>query len=157
MIKVNLYKQSTGYSCGPASLKMALSHFGITKSERALIKLTGAKAGLGCTPVDMVRAAKAVGLKARYIQTSSIEEMRQYLDDKHLLIVDWFSPSVSGHYSVVVDLDKTHITLADPEIGKLRKLTIKYFLNHWFELDSYPPKDVKKFFLRELIVIEGGN
>jgi len=154
MIKLKLHKQATNYSCGPASLKMALSHFNISKSERSLIKLTGAKAGFGCNPEDIVRAAKIIGLEARYIKTSSIKEIRRLLDKEHSLIVDWFSPSVAGHYSVVVALDKKYITLADPEIGKLNRLTIADFVNHWFELDSYPPKDTKKFFLRELIVIE---
>ena len=154
MIKIKLQKQSTGYSCGPASLKMALSHFGIDESEENLIKLTGAKEGYGCHPKDIVRASKALGIKARYIETSSIDEIRQYLNYHHSLIVDWFSPTANGHYSMVVDLDGEYITLADPEIGDLRKLEIKDFLNHWFELDNYPPQDTKNFYLRELIIID---
>lgn len=153
MIKVKLHKQSTNYSCGPASLKMALSHFGITKSEKSLIKLAGAKKGYGCDPDDIVRAVKKIGLKAVYKKNSSINEIKRFLADDHSLIVDWFSPAVLGHYSVVVDVDKKSITLADPETGKLNKMKINTFLCRWFELDDYPPKDTKKFALRELIVI----
>jgi len=153
MIELKLHKQETDYSCGPASLKMVLEHFGVEKSEEELIKLTGAKAGLGCTPNDLVRAARELGFDAEYIPTSSLEEVEKLMNEGVMVIVDWFSPEVNGHYSVVVKLTDKEITLANPTHGNNTVMTRNEFLNRWFELDEYPPKDVCKFFLREVICI----
>jgi hypothetical protein len=40
-MRLKLFKQSKGY-CGPASLKMVLSFYGINKSENYLARLTKA-------------------------------------------------------------------------------------------------------------------
>lgn len=153
MKSIKLYKQSTDYSCGPASLKMVLGHFEIDKPEEELIYLTGAKAGVGCAPPDLVRAAEELGFKAEYIPTSSLEEVKKLMDAGSMVIVDWFSPEVNGHYSVVAKITGTEIVLANPTRGDYTTMTHSAFLNRWFEIDEYPPKDVSKFFLREAISI----
>ena len=154
MKSIKLHKQSNDYSCGPASLRMVLSHFEVHKSEEELIDLTGAKAGVGCEPSDIVRAAEGLGFKAKYIPTSSLEEVKKMMDAGSMVIVDWFSPEVNGHYSVVAKITDTQIILANPTHGGYTTMTRNAFLNRWFEIDEYPPKDVSKFFLREAISIE---
>jgi predicted double-glycine peptidase len=154
MIKIKLLKQSTSFSCGPTALKMALSHFGISKSERSLIKLVGAKKGYGCDPDDIVAATKKLGLVSFYKTNSSLDEIRRYLNKNYSIIVDWFSPAALGHYSMIVDLNNKYITLADPDTGKFNRMKSDIFLYRWFELDDYPPRETKNFALREIIVIK---
>ena len=156
MKNVTLHKQETDYSCGPASLKMVLGYFGVEKSEAELVKLTGASAGLGCEPPTLVTAAERLGFVAEYKTHSSIEEIRERLERDEMIIVDWFSPEVCGHYSVVTEVTDENITLANPTHGDHTVMTHEDFLNHWFELDEYPPKDPCKFFLREIVSIKKG-
>jgi len=152
MISLKLFKQSPGY-CGPAALKMVLSHFEIDKTEEELATLIGATRERGCTPEQIVAAAKKLNLEAYYKKNSSIDELKKYVEEDTLVIVDWFSPEEDGHYAVVVGFDDGDIILADPHFGDYNKMKIERFHNRWFELDEYPPKDQSKFSLREIIVI----
>jgi len=153
MIKLKLFKQSRGY-CGPAALKMVLSHFEVDKTEDELADLIGVTRETGCEPGAIVKVAKKLGFDAYYKTNSSIEELKKYVEEDTLVIVDWFSPEQDGHYSLVVGFEGENIILADPHFGGYNKIDIKKFLNRWFELDDYPPKDQSKFCLREIIVIK---
>lgn len=154
MIELTPLKQNTDYSCGPISLKMVLNKYGVKKSEKELIKLCKARSGYGCDPDDIVRAAKEVGCKAMCKQDSSLNELRKFCREDIPVIVDWFSPEVCGHYSVVVGIDEKDICLADPYLGKIRKMDVNEFENRWFELDNYPPKNRCKFALREIVIVK---
>ena len=91
--------------------------------------------------------------KAIYKQNSSIKEIKHYLSKKIPVIVDWFSPTALGHYSVVVGLDRKNLIYADPQFGRIKKMKVDQFENRWFELDDYPPKNQAKFALREIVVV----
>lgn len=152
MIEFTLCTQTPGY-CGPAALKMALSHYGIEKSEDELARLIGATREAGCEPDQIVSAARALGLIAEYRKNGSIEELKRLVEDDVAVIVDWFSPEENGHYSVVAGFEGEMIVLADPHFGDYNRMPIAAFLNRWFELDEYPPEDPCRFALRELIEI----
>jgi len=146
MIKLKLFKQSKGY-CGPASLKMVLSAYGINKSEKYLAKATKSSRTGGCYEKDMIAAAKEIGFKGYVKQQSSIKELRDLASKNIPVIVDWFSPEEGGHYSVVVGFTKNKITLADPHFGELKTHKIDWFEERWFDvLDD-------ELILREIIVI----
>jgi len=151
MIKVKLFKQSKGY-CGPASLKMLLSHYGINKSEKVLAKLTGATRKQGCPPQSIVKIAKRLGFRAYYKENCSIKELKRWVGSGIPVIVGWFSPEEDGHYSVAVGFHKDIILLADPHFGKLRKIKTVKFVNRWFGFDEPPNKS--NLFLRGMIVIK---
>ncbi len=153
MLKIKPEKQNTSYSCGPVSLKMILNYYGVNRSEKSLIKLASARKGYGCDPDDLVQAAEKLGFKAIYKQNSSIKEIKHYLSKKIPVIVDWFSPTALGHYSVVVGLDRKNLIYADPQFGRIKKMKVDQFENRWFELDDYPPKNQAKFALREIVVV----
>ena len=157
MKNVTLHKQETTYSCGPASLKMVLAYFGMEKNEGELIELTGAKKEIGCEPDGIVSAAEKLGFEAEYKEYSSLDEIGRLMTDDVMVIVNWFSPEVNGHYSVVVEITDENITLANPTHGAYTTMTHAGFLNHWFELDEYPPKDPCKFYLRGIVSIRKGT
>jgi len=146
MIRLKTFKQSKGY-CGPASLKMVLSAYGINKSESYLAKITKSSRTEGCWEKDIVKAAKEFGLKGYVKQNSSIKELKQLVRKGFPVIVDWFSPEEAGHYSVVVGFDKDKIFLADPHFGKVKKHKIEWFYERWFDVVG------DKLILREIIVI----
>jgi len=146
MIKIKLCKQSRGY-CGPASLKMVLSAYGINKSESYLAKLTKASRVKGCSEENIVKSGKRYGLKGYVKQHSSINELKKLIKRGIPVIVDWLSPEEGGHYSVVVGFEKNKIILADPHFGKLKKHSIKWFKGRWY--DSYEGKKI----IREIVVL----
>lgn len=146
-IKIDLFKQSKGY-CGPACLKMALSHFGINKSERELAKLTNTSRTKGCSEYKIADVARDFGFKSHVKDNSNINELKKLLKKGSVTIVDWFSPEEGGHYSVVVGFDRNNILLADPHFGKIKKHKLDWFNERWFDL---PFEKVAK---RRIIVIE---
>ncbi|MFH1358509.1 MAG: C39 family peptidase [archaeon] len=148
MIRLKLFKQSKGY-CGPASLKMVLSAYGINKSENYLAKITKCSRTKGCDEPDIAKAAREFGLKGYVKENSSIKEVKGLVNKRIPVIVDWFSPEQAGHYSVVVGFEKDKIILADPYFGKIKKHKIEWFEERWFDLPFR-----KKPLIRTVIVIE---
>tara|TARA_Y100000034_G_C6619179_1_gene269908 strand:- start:85 stop:528 length:444 start_codon:yes stop_codon:yes gene_type:complete len=145
-MKIKLTKQSEGY-CGPASLKMVLSIYGINKSENELAKLTKTSRKKGCDEKDIVKVAKKLGLKGYVKKNSSIFEIKKLVNKGIPVIVDWFSPEEAGHYSVVVGFEKDKILIADPHFGKVKKYRIDWFEERWFDMPF------KKIIKKEIIVI----
>ncbi len=150
MIKLKLFKQSKGY-CGPASLKMALSVYGINKSEKYLAKLTKSSRSKGCSEENITNVAKMFGLKSKIKKRSSISEVKKLVNKGIPVIVNWFSPQEAGHYSVVVGFDKNKIVLADPHFGKIVKKDISWFEGRWFDVWN------DKLILRQIIIIGEGK
>ncbi len=54
------YHQTTDYTCGPSSLKMAFSHYGVTLSESWLANKASSNAQIGTTQSGMIKAVNAV-------------------------------------------------------------------------------------------------
>ena len=148
MIKLKPFKQSKGY-CGPASLKMVLSAYGIDKSENYLAITTKSSRNRGCDEENMVKAAKEFGFKGYVKQNSSIKEVKKLVNNGIPVIVNWFSPEEAGHFSVVVGFDKDKIIIADPHFGELKKHKIEWFEERWFDIPFHPKGPIVK----EIIVI----
>jgi ABC-type bacteriocin/lantibiotic exporter with double-glycine peptidase domain len=148
MIKLKPFKQSKGY-CGPASLKMVLSTYGINISEDYLAKITRSSRIRGCDEENIVKAVKEFGFKGYVKQNSSINEVKKLLKKRIPVIVNWFSPEQAGHYSVVIGFDKGKIVLADPYFGEMKKYKIEWFEERWFDM----PFAKKGPILKEIIVI----
>ena len=147
MIKFNLFKQSKGY-CGPASLRMVLSAYGIKKSEDYLAKLAKTTRKKGTSEKNLVKAAKKLGFKGSVKQKSTIKELKKLVKKSIPAIVGWTSPEEGGHYSVVAGFEKNKILLADPHFGKIKKHDIKWFKERWGEVVN------KKRLFQEIIVIK---
>jgi len=143
MLRIKPFQETlnSGY-CGPASLKILLSYYGIEKSEKELAKLCKTKKGLGTKSKEIERAAKRFGFKVRIKDNSNFKDIERWLNKKVPVIVDWFTRGGSdyddcniatSHYSVVEGLDDKFIYLQDPEIGKIRKLEREDFMMVWFD------------------------
>lgn len=147
--------------CGPASLKIILSYYGIEKSEQELYNLCGTDPDLGTNDQGIKKAAESCGMTVNIFNESSFEEIEKWLDRKVPVIVDWFtrgrtdyadSDVSDGHYSVVMGLDENNIYLQDPEIGGMRTLDREDFLRVWFDFTG---ETIKKdeLIIRQIIAV----
>jgi predicted double-glycine peptidase len=147
----NSFQQGYNGSCGPASLKIALQHFEINKTEKELIKLTKCREK-GVELEDLLKIAKKFGLKGFVKEKSSITEIRKYLRKKYAIIVGWFHGD-DGHYSVVSKIDRENIYLQDPELGHQRAMRIDQFRRIWFDFPGEYIKTKKDLQLRKMLVL----
>lgn len=147
--------------CGPASLKIILSYYGIEKSEKELAGLCETKKNLGTNDRGIKNAAESLGFKVKIKNKSNFKDIENWLDKEIPLIVNWFTRGrrdysdeavPDGHYSVVIGLDSKHIYLQDPEIGKIRRLKREDFMSVWFDFTGkyISPKEL---LIRQIIAI----
>jgi ABC-type bacteriocin/lantibiotic exporter with double-glycine peptidase domain len=150
-LNVKPFRQTPG-RCGPASLKIVLEYYGITISESELTKITKCNKS-GTRAHNIVKAAKILGMDAHIKDNSTLEEVNKLIYQGIPIIIDWFLKD-EGHYSVVAGMDKEHIYLQDPELGKLRKIDRQTFQRVWFDFEGEYIKDAKDLILRRIIVIK---
>ncbi len=151
MLKIKPFKQSTGYLCGPASLKMILSYYGVNKSEKIIAKQTNTTSKRGCSLQDLIKYAKSLDFKAYYKDNFSIKNIEDLINKKIPVIVDWFSLKGEGHYSVIIDITSDEIIYIDPYNRKIMKMYKRDFLFRWFDFIGLPSK--KNLVLRRAIVV----
>jgi len=149
-----------GY-CGPGSLKIVLSYFGVEKTEEELVQLFGIADNSGVDDEQIKKVAESLGFKVEIKNDCDFTDIEKWLYKKVPVIVDWFTrgrsdyddSSVSdGHYSVVVGLDDEYIYLQDPEIGKIRKLNGEDFMTVWFDFRG-KIIDPNELIIRQIIAV----
>lgn len=165
MLKLNLnpFQETLGQSmCGPASLKIVLEYYGLSKTEKELYDLCGTDPELGTTDQGIKKAAEQLGFTADIINYSSYQEIEGYLSQGIPVIVDWFTRGRSdytdsdvcdGHYSVVSGLDEHSIYLQDPEIGGERVINRDDFFTVWFDFTG-KYIDPEELIIRQIIVVK---
>lgn len=152
MIRIKPFKQSKGF-CGPASLKMVLHYWGLNKTERELGELSGCTTECGVEAEGLLRAARKLGFKGRVKDRANINDLRKYVIDKKMpVIVDWFSTD-EGHYSVVVNITDDKIYMMDPELKKIRSLTLDAFKRVWFDFSGKYLSPKSSLLFRRMLVI----
>lgn len=152
MLKVSPFRQKPGY-CGPASLKIVLGYYGVKKTEKSLVALSGCSASNGVEAPDLLKAAKKLGLKGFIRDFAEIKDLRFYVSKKKVpVIVDWYD-ATDGHYSVVVGLDRENIYLQDPSLGQARALKLKTFKRVWFDFPGGYLTCKNDIIIRRMIVI----
>jgi len=151
-----------GGFCGPACLKMVLDYYGVNKTEEELAILCNTATDLGTDEKSLKKAAEGLGFKVEIKNLSSFEDIKNWLDKKVPVIVDWFTRGrfdyddsivADGHYSVVVGLDGEFIYLQDPEIGDLRKIKKEDFERVWFDFTGEYINSWDEMIIRQLIAI----
>lgn len=162
MLKVKPFQETPHKSyCGPASLKILLSYYGIEKTEKELARLCKTKNDLGTNDKGIKEAAEYLGFKVIIKNNSSFKDMEAWLKKDIPVIVNWFtrgradytdSDVADGHYSVVSGLDDKFIYLQDPEIGKIRKLEREDFMKVWFDFKGKYIKP-SELVVRQIIAI----
>jgi len=135
-LAVQLYKQQTDYTCGPASLLMAMSHFGhIPKevTELTLRQQMRIKKGVGVTRYWMGSIAKRYGFSVKCAKDGTLDILRSYLNKGWPCIVMYKDSPSSFHYSVVVSASpySQTIVLADPWSRSFVQWDEQKFITSW--------------------------
>ncbi|MBS3175264.1 C39 family peptidase [Candidatus Woesearchaeota archaeon] len=152
MLQIKPFMQKTGFSCGPASLKIVLEYYGIHKTEKQLVRLTNCTY-YGTNAKNLLKTAEILGLKGFIIENAKLNDIKKYVVNKKIpVIVDWFSEN-DGHYSVIVDINKENIYFIDPEIGHVRAMKIEDFLRLWFDFPFPYIRSKNDLLLRTMIVL----
>ncbi len=162
MLAVQPFQETLGAGmCGPASLKMVLGYYGVEHSESVLAALCGTDREMGTSDLDLKRVAEQFSFTVEIHNESSLADIEAWLGRGVPVIVDWFtrgrsdapdSTVADGHYSVVVGLDDTSISLQDPEVGGVMRLDQEDFLTVWFDFTGkYIRPD--ELIIRQLIAV----
>jgi predicted double-glycine peptidase len=153
MLNVTPFRQTPGY-CGPASLKMVLGFLGARISEKKLGQLSGCTQARGIGADGLVRAAKAMGFRAKIRDFCDLKDIDEWVNRKKIpVIVDWFAFE-GGHYSVVSGIDKENIYLEDPSLGHRRAMSLAAFKRLWFDFPDEYLKSKNDLIVRRMIVID---
>src|SRR3989344_4275098 len=162
ILDIKPFQEKLYYSyCGPATLKILFSYYGIEKTEKELAKISGWNKVLGIDDRGMKKVAEKLGFKVEIKNNSSYKDIQSWLNKDIPVIVNWFtrgrndypeSETADGHYSVVCGLDDKFIYLQDPEIGRIRKIKRDDFMRVWFDFSGEYIK-VEELIVRQIIAI----
>ncbi len=140
-IKYTHFPQRNSGFCGPASLRILLSHFNKNYSEEDLAKLCNATIEYGAEHDGLIKAVKALGGHVFAKENGTIEELRHFIKQEKLpVLIDWFDKDFDkdddyygDHYGVIANITDKHIIVVDPASKKVkRQLDIADFPYLWF-------------------------
>ncbi len=132
LLQVTPFRQTAGL-CGPASLKIALSYFGLDYSESYLTQLTGANTDQGTEHTGMVDAIEQLGGTAVVQENANLTDIKDFVVRQKLpVIIGWFDQD-GDHYSVVVGVTAKFLITVDPAVGGTRRLPKAKFPAIWFD------------------------
>lgn len=149
ILPVPIFRQSTDYSCGAASLISILYYYDVFDgTESELFPILGTDPKVGTAPSGIVTGAIHFGLKAKLKTEVTFEEIAEALKRKEPVIVNyqawaektptsWVNEWDDGHYGVAVDLDDNWIYLMDPVLGnRYGKIAREEFVTRWHDIDG---------------------
>ncbi len=123
------YHQTTGYTCGPSSLKMDFSNYGMNLTEMGLASYAGSNPNTGSSESGLINAVNKVDVKygthfSAYTESLSSEGWKglySYMSLNYpvILHIKSFLDPDSGHYVVLtgINLKLQLVTIADPSYG----------------------------------------
>jgi ABC-type bacteriocin/lantibiotic exporter with double-glycine peptidase domain len=139
ILDVPHYLQSDDSTCGPASLRMVMSYYGLNMSEEDIAGACGHSYELGCRSEDMACAAQALGFEVLLKNNSTIEELVRLVNAGVPVIVDWFcGDPPEGHSSVVVGASDKDLYILDPYLEEMRVVSKFDFRRCWFDFYETP-------------------
>ncbi|MFA5831228.1 MAG: peptidase C39 family protein [Candidatus Paceibacterota bacterium] len=131
-LKVPFFKQDTPYTCGPASLQMALDFFGVFEGEKRLAKELHTDNEEGTQPKWMMEAAEKRGFHCYEEINATLDDACFFLERKLPVIVYFLEPSENEiHYSIITGIEKGTVTLNDPWNGEGYRMSEQEFIGRW--------------------------
>ena len=129
------FQQDTSYTCGPASLKMDLSTYGMNLNEMGLASYAGSNSNIGTTETGLINAVNKVNVKygthfkAWDSTFASVgwTGLYNFLSHNNAVILhirSFLNPN-GGHYVLLtgINLYLKQIKIADPSFGGYRILS----------------------------------
>lgn len=142
-MKILPIKQKDASACGPASIQMVLTYFGIPYSFKEIARISRYKKSEGLSNKDIVKTLRVLGLAVREKANTTWAELTRLNTPDKVIIVSWMKFGYIGHFSVVEKVYKQHIILSDPYEGKNIKMKKIIFMRLWMDYDDmwYPLKN----------------
>jgi len=127
------YKQKPSM-CGPAAIRIAISYFGLVKSEEEIIELTKSTKKDGTSHRGILRALLKFDFSLCSSSDGTIDILRSHLKGGSPCIVG-FIKGRSDHFGIVYRISNTHVYLIDPEEERYLKIPLEDFLKQWHDYD----------------------
>ncbi len=125
-------RQINDWYCGPATLQMILSGFGIRASQEALARTSGTNERHGTPRAGLLRALRAHGLRGSARHGRGLEELdAAVLSGKAVIVLYVEKEADEGHYAVFLGTSRGRVLLNDPWHGARYALKRGEFLKRW--------------------------
>lgn len=159
MIELPVGRQTFDFDCGAKALQIVMAHYGIDIAEGELMEELRCDAD--GTPVqNMIAVAEAKGFEVSAQCGFSLEEVKQFVDAKHPVIVlvqawaerymtleDWKEDNDDGHYVIVIAHHGGVIVFEDPSSFHRTWLTEGEFVARWHDVDPRTQQKLDHFCL----------
>src|SRR4051794_37469980 len=83
---LNLTRQVTEYSCGPAAVQSVLRYWGHDVGQQKLMELFKTTPKSGTYPQDMVRGVRALGVEAEFKENCTLEDIDKFTSAGHPVV-----------------------------------------------------------------------
>jgi predicted double-glycine peptidase len=126
LLPVTIREQPTAFTCGPASLGILLSHYGVNLSDDELAQRTKVNEE-GVDPFTLAAVARDLGFAVTEKYNATPDDVVKALRAGDPVLID-FQASYErsddlkadwGHYSVIVAADEKDFLVADPSLFNL--------------------------------------
>ena len=155
MLRIKPLKQSTGYTCGPTCVAMLGKFYDLRFSWAEILRACNIDRN-GMSNEDLVKALRKLGFLVRAKSRNTWTELKKNYTRGLPMVVAWMLHGYIGHFSIVVEVGKNHIVLADPDNGKHRRMSKEVFMRLWFDYDGvFFPKRARDISLRWALSIHG--
>lgn len=141
-------KSEKWYYCGPASLQWALARCGVSRSQQALARRCKTTQRRGTSNSRLAAAPTWYGLSATVQERVSWKKLISLVRLGSPVIVGWYSDfnePFGSHFSGVLKVTDTSITLMDPELGAPRTMSRRFFLKRWHDYDSAKRRSLRRW------------
>lgn len=131
-MKIPHHRQINDWTCGPASLQMALGAFGIRATQRGLMLRAGTNPRHGTTRAGLVRVLRAMGLRASARHGRTLAELDAARRGGEAVIILYIETEAEeAHYAMYLGQARGRVILNDPWHGPRFTLPRAEFLKRW--------------------------
>jgi len=157
MIDLPVARQTFDFDCGAKALEIVMAYYGIDVREDELMQEL--KCDSDGTPVkNMIAVAEKEGFQVVAKCGVSLETVKQYVDEKHPVIVlvqawaerymtleDWKEDNEDGHYVIVIGHHGYIIVFEDPASFRRTWMTEEEFIVRWHDVDPRTQEKLDHF------------
>ncbi len=133
-VEVPLVAQSLDYTCGAACFASLYQYFSRSGCGEMYFAEQLGTLALGYTPPEnIVALAKTYGFRSELSLDTKFSSLKKMCAPGTVVLVTWWDED-AGHYSIVKQIERTHIVLMDPwtaRKGLDNRLPLKDFLSFW--------------------------
>lgn len=111
---------------------MILEKFGVKKTEDSIAWLAGTTEKKGTSHKGMINAANSLGFSCFIHENATLKDVAAFLSARLPVIVNWIdNKSNTGHYSVMINIEREYVMLSDPWYGPAYQVRRKIFEARW--------------------------